>query len=120
MILGLGSDLIEIARIEKAIARPRFLDRIYTDGERSRIADSVGAQTAAGLFAAKEAAAKALGTGFREFNFADVEVTWDELGKPKLTFHGSALARFEKMGATSCHLTISHDGGFALAVCVIE
>ena len=119
MIIGIGCDLIDIQRIESAMQRPRFLDRLYTEPERARIAER-GADTAAGLFAAKEAASKALGTGFRGFFACDIEVIWDELGKPRVNLHGGAKAQFEQIGGKSIHLSISHAAGFAQAFVVVE
>ena len=81
MIAGLGIDVCEISRIEKALEHPRFALRAFTEGERARIAQR-GAKTAAGLFAAKEAVAKALGSGFDGFGLQDVEIQWDEAGRP--------------------------------------
>lgn len=119
MIVGIGTDLIDIPRIERAIQRPRFLERVYTPGERERIAQR-GPDTAAGLFAAKEAVAKGLGTGFRGFFTQDVEIGWDELGRPVVQLHGGAKARLDALGGTAVHLSISHAAGFAQAFCVIE
>lgn len=120
VIVGLGIDLIDIERIERAIGRhPRFLERVYTEGERAAIAQK-GAQTAAGFFAAKEAAAKALGTGFRAFSMADISVEPDELGRPVARLRGGALARMEALGGRNLFVSITHAGGFASAVAVLE
>lgn len=119
MIVGLGLDLCEIARIEKAMEKPRFLTRLYTENERTRIAER-GAQSAAGYFAAKEAVAKALGTGIRGFGFCDIEVLVDELGKPHCALHGGAKVRLELLGGSNVFLSITHSGGFAAAVAMIE
>jgi len=82
MILGVGLDLEDIERIGRAIEKPHFLERIFSEEERAHIAQK-GAQTAAGYWAAKEAVAKALGTGFRDFGMWDISVHNDELGKPE-------------------------------------
>lgn len=119
MIAGLGIDLIEIARIEKAMENPRFTLRVYTDGERERVAQR-GARTAAGLFAAKEAVAKALGSGFDGFGLADVEILWDEAGRPGCHLTGGALKRLQAIGGSAVFLSITHDAGVAAAVAVIE
>lgn len=119
MIVGIGSDLIDVERIERAIGRERFLERVYTEGERERIRQR-GPQTAAGLFAAKEAVAKALGSGFRGF-FADaIEITHDELDRPMCTLHGGALERLSAIGGARIHISISHAAGLAQAFAVIE
>ena len=120
MILGLGIDLIDIARIEGALNRsPRFLERVYTEAERAEIAKK-GAQTAAGFFGAKEAVAKALGTGFRGFAMADISIEPDERGRPTARLSGGALSRMEAMGGRRIHVSVTHAGGFASAVAVLE
>ena len=119
MIAGLGIDLCEIARIEKALDRSRFLARVFTDGERERIARR-GAKTAAGLFAAKEAVAKALGSGFDGFGPADVEILWDDAGRPSCRLTGGAEARLRAIGGAEAFVSITHDAGMAAAVAVIE
>ena len=99
MILGIGSDLVDIRRIEQTLARhgDRFINRIYTEPERARAerrADRVA--TYAKRFAAKEACAKALGTGFRRgVFFRDMGVVNLPSGKPTLRLTGGALARLE-------------------------
>ncbi len=119
MILGLGTDLCDVARIEKAIANPRFLERVYTDPERAHI-QKRGAQSAAGLFAAKEAVAKALGTGFRGFSLRHIEVVGDSLGKPCCFLHEGARERLEALGGKTVWVSISHSGGFASATAIVE
>ncbi|MHC4247820.1 MAG: holo-ACP synthase [Planctomycetota bacterium] len=124
MILGVGTDIVEIARIERSIERhgERFTKRIYTDPEiayctRFRRA----AQHFAGRWAAKEAAGKALGTGvFGNIRFRDVEVTNDERGKPMLAFSGNAAELASAMGAARLHVSIAHSDSHATAVVVIE
>ena len=99
MILGLGSDICDIRRIEKAIARhgDRFLERVFTDTERAkamRRTEKIQAATYAKRFAAKEAAAKALGTGFRKgVFFSDLGVVNLPTGQPTLRMTGGAAAR---------------------------
>ncbi len=119
MILGIGTDLIDIVRIETAIRKEHFAERVFTPGERERIAQR-GADTAAGIFAAKEAVAKALGTGFNGFFTQQIEVRWDELGKPECVLSGGALERLNSLGGAAVHISISHAGGFASAFCVVE
>jgi holo-[acyl-carrier protein] synthase len=102
MILGLGSDICDIRRIEKSIERfgERFTARLFSPGERAR-ADRRAinrAATYAKRFAAKEACAKALGTGFRRgVFFADLRVVNLPSGQPTLQLHGGALARLLEM-----------------------
>jgi holo-[acyl-carrier protein] synthase len=99
MIIGVGSDLIDIRRIEKAIARhgDRFLSRVFTDVERSKAESrSKSIDTYAKRFAAKEACAKALGTGFRRGVFwRDLGVVNLPTGRPGMRLTGGALARLE-------------------------
>ena len=119
MIVGLGIDVCEIARIEKAMEHPRFALRAFTEGERARI-EQRGAKTAAGLFAVKEAVAKALGSGFDGFGLQDVEILWDEVGRPRCQLSGGALKRLEAIGGGSVFVSITHDAGVAAAGAVVE
>ncbi len=99
MILGIGTDLVDIRRIEQAIARhgERFINRIYTDVERARAERKANRiDTYAKRFAAKEACAKALGTGFRNgVFFRDMGVVNLPSGKPTLRLTGGALERLQ-------------------------
>lgn len=104
MVRGLGIDLAELERIEAALARfgDRFLDRILTPAERAAL-PTLRLPRVAGLFAAKEAAAKALGTGFAQgVTFHHLEILSDTAGRPGLTLTGPAQARAAILGATSC------------------
>ena len=121
MILGVGTDLCEIARMRKAMENPRFLPRVCTPAERERLeplCPERRAERLAGLFAAKEAVAKALGTGFAGFGFADVEILAEENGRPTARLTGGALKALSQ--PARIHVSISHDGGLALAFAVIE
>lgn len=118
MIRGIGLDLCEIARMEKPAADERFLNRFFTAGEAAFI-ESKGknrAQTAAGLFAAKEALTKALGTGI-VFDLREIEIRHSDGGQPYYALTGEAA---ERAGGDRFLLSISHDGGTAGAVCVRE
>lgn len=120
MIQGVGTDLCRIDRMACAMENPRFLDRLYTPDERARLEGLCAerrAERVAGMFAAKEAVAKALGTGFVGFGFADVEILTDDSGRPVAHLHGGAK---ELAGNAVVHLSISHDGGMAIAFAVIE
>ncbi|MGE0152753.1 MAG: holo-ACP synthase [Reyranellaceae bacterium] len=128
MIIGLGSDLIDIRRVEKTLERfgTRFLDRVFTDIER-RKSDRRAARAAsyAKRFAAKEACAKALGTGLRRGVFwRDMGVVNLPGGQPTLQLAGGALARLQAItppGLTPrIHLTITDDFPLAQAFVVIE
>jgi holo-[acyl-carrier protein] synthase len=129
MILGLGHDLVNIARIEAALARheARFLARTFTPAEVA-LADSRPAMRAATLakrWAAKEACAKALGTGIgRGFGLTDIEVVRDDLGAPHLMLHAGAaerLAHITPPGHKSClHLSLTDDLPWASATVILE
>lgn len=118
MILGVGLDLADIERIERGLQNPRFLERIYTPEEREQIARK-GAQTAAGYWAAKEAIAKALGTGFRDFKPWDISIRNDELGKPEAVLQNGALARMTETGG-KLTVSITHSAGMAAAVAILS
>ena len=126
MLIGLGVDLCEIARIEAAMERPRFLERMFTPAERARIGESQGArrgEIAAGMFAAKEAKAKALGTGFVGFGPWDVEVLPNAAGMPACKLTNGAAARLRALSggaAAGVHVSITHEKGMAAAVAVAE
>ena len=128
MIIGLGSDLIDIRRIEKSIERhgERFTERVFSAGERQR-AESRGARIAsyAKRFAAKEACAKALGTGLSfGVYWRDMGVVNLPSGKPTMQLTNGAarvLAHLVPKGhAPHIHLTITDDGGMAQAFVIIE
>ena len=128
VVLGLGSDLCNISRIENSIARfgDRFLNRIYTDIERAK-ADKramTRAATYAKRFAAKEACAKALGTGFRRGVFwRDMGVVNLPSGAPTLALTGGAAARLAELTpagySAAIHLTITDDHPWAQAIVLI-
>lgn len=122
MILGVGVDLIEPERIAQALEHPRFALRMYTDAERARIAEAGRAapERAAGIFAGKEAALKALGCGFAGVGFHDVEVLADDAGRPLLAFHGAARDRLRALGAVRWHISVSHIRAVAVAFVVLE
>ncbi len=124
MIVGLGSDLVRIDRLEKALLRfgDGFARRVFTDGER-QLCDARKNRAAcyAKRFAAKEALTKALGTGMRGgIWFQDVEVLNDDLGRPVMTVSGAARERMQHLGAETTHVSLSDEGGFALAFVVLE
>ena len=122
-IVGIGTDLCAVSRIEKAIEKEHFYVRVYLEGERAYL-ETKGkgkAQSAAAMFAAKEAVAKALGTGFAKGVAADlIEVTHDESGAPGICLHGTAAQRMEEMGGSRVLLSLSHEGDMAMAFAVIE
>jgi holo-[acyl-carrier protein] synthase len=124
VIVSIGIDIIEVARIREVLLRtPRFGERVFTDAERA-YCDSRGAVAAqhyAARFAAKEAALKALQTGWRGgIGWQDVEIASRESGAPYLIFTGQVLEVFEKFGATATHLSISHTTQHAIAQVILE
>ncbi len=116
----LGIDLTEVPRIARALERwgERFLTRVFEPGEiqRSRREPRAFAEHVAGRFAAKEAAMKALGTGWRGLSFRDIRIGRDARGKPQLFFYGRALARARELGVRAAEISISHTGDLAAAV----
>jgi holo-[acyl-carrier protein] synthase len=130
MILGLGSDLVNVRRIERAIERhgDRFLERIFTPVERAkaeRRIETVRAATYAKRFAAKEAAAKALGTGFRDgVFFSDLGVVNLPSGQPTLHMTGGAAARLAAITPAgmivSVALTMTDEYPYAFAQVIIS
>lgn len=122
MVVGFGLDVVEIARIERQLASAtadRFLARVFSERERAfcdRFQDRAARYAA--RFAAKEAASKALGVP-DGIAFHDVEVV-RERGAPTLRFSGAAARRAGELGAVRVHLTLSHDGGVAVAGVVLE
>jgi holo-[acyl-carrier protein] synthase len=124
VIVSIGIDIIEVARIREVLLRtPRFVERVYTERERT-YCDSRGAVSAqhyAARFAAKEAALKALQTGWRGgISWQDVEISARESGAPYLIFTGQVLEVFEKFGASQTHLSMSHTTQHAIAQVILE
>jgi holo-[acyl-carrier protein] synthase len=124
MLIGTGIDLAEIPRIRNSIARfgNRFLDRIFTPGEKAYcLRKRNAAESFAARFAAKEAAAKALGTGISYgVNWLEIEVTREPSGKPGLTFHGRAAQIANRLGVTNTALSLTHTGILAMASVALE
>lgn len=122
MIIGLGTDIVEIDRVRKAVENPRFVERVYSQTERDYCLSrgKSGVASFAGRFAAKEAVLKAFGTGLREGNLVDIEIINDELGCPKLRLHGYFAEFANKIGVTSTLVSISHAREYATAQCILE
>lgn len=118
MIIGVGTDLIEIERVKKACEKEAFLLRVYTENER-RQADG-RPSVLAGTFAVKEAVAKVLGTGFRTFMPKDVEVLRDELGKPYVVLHGNAKVLAEEKKIRRIEVSISDTKDMVMAFAIGE
>ncbi|APU58652.1 holo-ACP synthase [Clostridium botulinum] len=123
MIYGIGTDITEIRRIEKAITRNKnFINKLFTKNEMDLWEKkNFKLEFIAGRFAAKEAISKALGTGIRDFNFKDIEIINDELGKPQVILKPKAeniirkISKFYKI-----HLSISHEKEYAIAYALLE
>lgn len=124
MIYGVGIDMVEVSRIEKALKRwgDRFLKRVFTRSEIEYCHDKARpAARFAMRFAAKEAFSKALGLGFRQgMGFHQVEVTRASNGRPSLSLHGKAQELCQGCGVNKTFLSLSDDGLYAIAVVVLE
>ena len=118
MIVGIGTDLIEIERIEKACEKEAFLMRVYTEEELRQAGGK--ASRLAGDFAVKEAVSKVFGTGFRGFGLLDIEVIRDEMGKPWVRLHGKAKELADTLKITRIHVSITDTDRLAFAYAVGE
>lgn len=115
--LGLGTDIIEISRIKKAIKNVKFLEKVYSSEERRLIGEKGNkAETYAGRFAAKEAISKAFGTGMREITFSNIEIINDDLGKPIIKFKNNIKAYEEKY---LVEVSISHCKEYAVSTAIV-
>ena len=110
-----GVDIVEIARIERAMNRwgGRFLNRVYTEAEREFCRGRVSELAA--RFAAKEAVMKALGTGRRGIGWREIEILPNRRGKPLIYLHGRARSRAEKLGVLELDISLSHSRELAIA-----
>ena len=121
MIVGIGNDIIEIERIEKAISKEGFKNKIYTQRELENIEKRGNrTETYAGIFSAKEAISKAIGTGVREFSLIDLEILNDDLGKPYVV----VSEKLDKILKTKkedyqIEISISHSKKYATAIAII-
>jgi len=122
MILGIGTDIVEISRIAKVVSTGAFLRKCYTNAEADRCnsAGVTAAENFAGYFAAKESVAKALGTGFRGFSPKDIEIFHDELGKPIVNLSEKIIKNTGIAKDVKIHISISHGKEHAVAMAVIE
>ena len=124
MIVGTGIDLAEIERIQASIDRfgERFLNRIFTEAEKAYcLRKRKSAESFAARFAAKEAGAKALGTGIQYgVGWLEIEVVRQPGGRPAIAFHGRAAQFAERLGARRASLSLTHSKGLAMASVVLE
>lgn len=115
MIIGVGIDVVDVARFAATLARtPRLVPRLFTDAEQRLPSASLAAR-----FAAKEALAKALGAPVG-LSWRDAEVHRGPDGRPRLALAGTVAARAGELGVRSTHLSLSHDAGIASAVVLVE
>ena len=120
---GIGIDLVDLARIGRLHRTygEAFARRYCLPGERLERSGEALIQHLGGLFAAKEAVLKALGTGWAQgVGLRDVEIARSPGGAPRVLLHGAAIARAEALGITCIHLSITHDRGYAAAFAVLE
>ena len=121
MIVGIGNDIIEIERIEKAISKEGFKNKVYTQRELENIRKRGNrTETYAGIFSAKEAISKAIGTGVREFSLIDLEILNDDLGKPYVVVSEKLdkILRNKKENY-QVEISISHSKKYATAMAII-
>jgi holo-[acyl-carrier protein] synthase len=123
-VVGVGIDVVEIARMRAALERtPNLLTRLFTDRERLACSNASGRLRIPGLaarFAAKEAVAKALGTGIRGFSLLDIEVVTEESGRPTVMLHARAAELAARLGVGCVHVSLSTSADLAVANAVIE
>lgn len=124
MPLLLGIDLTEVSRVARILERwnERFIERVFQPGElrRERRHPRAFAEHVAGRFAAKEAAMKALGTGWRGVAFREIVIEREVTGKPRLSLRGRALDRARALGVTAAEISISHTSDLAAAVVALQ
>lgn len=121
MITGNGVDIIEVERIKRNLENEKFIKKIYSDNEIEYLRKrKFNPQTAAGLFAAKEAVSKCLGTGFSTFGPSDIEISRDENGRPCVMLMNNALKISKEKNIGTIHLSISHIKAYAVAYAVAE
>ncbi len=124
MIAGIGTDIVEVARIEQLLERrgQAFAQRLLAESELPGFEQhQTPARYLAKRFAAKEAALKALGTGLRNgIRWSDVRVEHDALGKPLLSLHGEALRQFEQLGGSASHISLSDEQHYVVALVILE
>lgn len=124
MIVGSGIDMVEIERIQQSFERfgKRFLDRVFTPSEQAYcMRKRNAAESLAARFAAKEAAAKALGTGIsRGVNWLEIEVVREPGGRPSIRFHGRAADFAARLGVAHTALSLTHTASLSMASVLLE
>ena len=121
MIVGIGNDIIEIERVEKAISKEGFIAKVYTQREIENIVKRGNrTETYAGIFSAKEAISKAIGTGVREFALTDLEILNDDLGKPYVIISDKLNKIIQRKKENyQIEIAISHSKKYATAMAII-
>jgi holo-[acyl-carrier protein] synthase len=123
MIFGVGTDILEVARMEKLVTRGgQYLDAVFTAREREYCEHKArSSEHFAARYAAKEAFLKALGTGWRDgLAYSDIEITNDELGKPQVSLHGKVKELYAHLQIKQTSLSISHISKIAMAVVILD
>ena len=121
MIVGIGTDIIEVARVKNALEKNELKTKAFSKREIEYCGKDKFAQSYAARAAAKEAFFKALGTGWRDkMNIYEVEILNDELGKPFIELSGETLKVFEQKGGGTIHVSLSHIKEHAVAFVIIE
>ena len=123
MIVGIGTDLVKVARIREVLARhgERFVNRILTDAERVICTQSTDpAAYLAKRFAAKEAASKALGTGIGRIGWRDIAATNRADGAPQLNLTGAAAMRLAELNGCNCWLSLADEQDYVIATVILE
>lgn len=121
MIYGTGTDIVEIKRIEKALNKESFVKKCFTENEIIYLkSKNFSPETAAGIFAAKEAISKALGTGFRGFMPQDLEILHNEFFKPYVNLLPKGEKIADNLGVNNIYISISHCRDYALAFALAE
>jgi holo-[acyl-carrier protein] synthase len=124
MIVAIGIDIVEIARLQEVFGRrgERFRNRVFTESEIAYCESRATAmESYAARFAAKEAAMKALGTGWGDgVGWHDIEVLRSPTGVPSLQFRGRALERLNELGVKRAHLSLTHSRDIAMAQVLLE
>ena len=121
MILGIGTDIVEVARIKQAVEKDALKQKVFSAREMEYCEKDKSGQSYAARGAAKEAFFKALGTGWRgEMNINEVEILNDELGKPFIELSGETLKVFQQKGGRTIHVSLSHIKEHAIAYVIIE
>jgi holo-[acyl-carrier protein] synthase len=122
LIIGIGTDIVDIRRIKKIItSKNKFIEKIFSQEEMECLSSKIICEEyVAGRFAAKEAVAKALGTGFRNFKFNDIQIFNNSFGMPYVILKGNASSFLENKGKYEIFISISHEKEYAIAYAILE